>query len=134
MIDNRVAARVATHCCFTAASSPPWIFTSSLLPPHTPTRPRARGQPPPAHQPNYGTSAAPTSIYLPTYLPYPMGHHTPATCTRLVRSRDFTCNGSLSCLSLAREARNEKSTRNRMAVSVSFMVTLHDIRIENFNI
>jgi len=44
LIDNRVAARVATHCCFAACEAPTMDFHQLAL---VPTHPRAHGQPPP---------------------------------------------------------------------------------------
>lgn len=101
--------------------------------PSTPTRPRARSTP----------TCAPAKLrhlasYLSLYLPYPTLRYWPphprdlhTTCSlpRLHSQRLFLP------VSLAREARNGKSTRNRMTVSVtSIPVALRNIRIENFNI
>lgn len=44
LIDNRVAARVATHCCFAACEAPTIDFHELAL---APTHPRAHNQPPP---------------------------------------------------------------------------------------
>lgn len=115
MIDNRVAARVATHCCF-AAASPHHRFSRARS--TTPTAPpRARSTP---HLlPRTSRTTAPRK---PRRNPSVYVHHTPATCTRLVWPRGFTCDGY-------REARSGKSTRNRAVVSDSAIP--HNIQVKS---
>lgn len=72
LIDNRVAARVATHCCFAACETPTIGFHELAL---APTHPRAHGQPPPGHRRTSRTTGTSQSCRRP---PHPRDLHT--TC------------------------------------------------------
>lgn len=133
LISNRVAARVATHCCFTAASPHHGFSRARYYPPRAPAR---------AVNPHLRTSQTtaprelPTYLYLPT-LPYPtlLATTPPRLAHDLFAPEASLLQRLFLPVSLAREARNGKSTRNRMTASVtSIPVILRNIRIENFNI
>lgn len=125
-----MAARVATHCCF-AAASPHHGFSRARYYPHAP--PRARSTPTCAPAKLRSTSRA---IYLSTYPtlsypywpPHPRDLHTtcslPEASLATAPSPCFPCAGS---------GENGKSTRNRIR-RLRFRVILRNIRIENFDI
>lgn len=96
LIDNRVAARVATHCCFAACEAPTMDFHELAL---IPTHPRAHCQPPPGRQRTSRTTGTSQAA----------DHHTPATCTRLVCPRRFR---SCKRRNPRKAWKREKSTRN----------------------
>lgn len=69
LIDNRVAARVATHCCFAACEAPTMDFHELAL---VPTHPRAHGQPPPGRRRTSRTTGTSQSCRP----PHPRDAHT----------------------------------------------------------